>query len=419
MQLRYELDEVPPKKEFLAISMQWIAVIASILIIGGRVVAEMHYESDFEKTSYLQKVFFVAGITLLLQLFFGHRLPLVVGPSAVLMVGIYASIESGVESIYTAIAIGGAILFIFAITGKLYLLKKFFTERVISVVLILVAITLIPAIMDLILAEVPFFNLIFSIAFLISLIAFNTRVRGFWNSNLILFALLFGSAVYMLIFPQSLAISEFKIAGFIHSLDLNPSFRVEVIFAFLICFLALAINDLSSIYSLGEILRAGGMNKRITRGVSLTGISNMISGFFGVVGMVNYTLSPGMISATKCASRFTLVPAGLTLMIIAFIPAIISVFGAIPKAVIGSIFLYIMVSQLSLAFSMLKVEDIESGLAVGFPVLLAVLITFLPETALRSFPEVLRPILGNSFLLGVLTAILMEHMILRNRYESP
>ncbi|MEM2086379.1 MAG: solute carrier family 23 protein [Archaeoglobaceae archaeon] len=417
MRLKYGLEETPPLSEFLLVSLQWLAVIGFILIIAGRVIAEMQYESGFEKTIYLQKVFFIAGLTLLAQLFFGHRLPLVIGPSAVLMVGIYASLESGFEAIYTSIAVCGAILFIFAITGKLNLLRRFFTERIVVVVLLLVAISLIPVIMDLILIEDPFYNLLFSIAFIISLFAFSVRFKSFWNFLVILW-LLFGTMIHLWIFPKALIIPDLEIAGFFYGLNLNLTFKPEVIFAFLICFLALAINDLSSIYSLGEILKVSGMENRVTKGVSLTGISNLFSGFLGVVGMVNYTLSPGMISATKCASRSTLIPAGLVLIVIAFIPAVISLFGSIPKVVVGSIFLYIMCSQIAVALAMVKLEDIDSGLIVGFPVLLAVLIAFIPKTALDSFPEIIKPILGNSFVMGVLTAMLMEHLVFRSKYAG-
>ncbi|MCS7129888.1 MAG: purine/pyrimidine permease [Archaeoglobaceae archaeon] len=416
MNLRYDLEEKPPPAEFLAISIQWLALTASLLIIGGRVVAEIQYESGFEKTIYLQKVFFIAGMSLLAQLFFGHRLPLVFGPSAVLIVAIYANLESGLLAIYTAIAICGAILFIFAMTGKMSLLRSLFTERVVAVVLLLVAISLIPAIMDLILNDSPPYSFLFSMILLLSLIILSITLKGFWNSSIIIFALLFGSAIYLIIFPQQLAISEFEFTNFFYDLIPNFSFRVELIFAFLICYLALAINDLSSIYSLGRLLKANEMEKRIKKGVSLTGISNIFSGFFGVVGMVNYTLSPGMISTTKCASRFPLVPVGVILIIFAFIPSVISIFGAIPRTVIGTIFLYLMCSQVALAFTMIKVEDVDSGLVIGFPVLLAVLITFIPESAMSFFPEILKPILGNSFVVGVLSAMLME--AIAKRYES-
>lgn len=419
MEFRYGVEDIPPKAELLLIALQWLSVIAPILIIGGRLVADMHYEDEMSKTIYLQKVFFIAGIFLLAQIFFGHRLPLVIGPSAVLMVGIYATLESGIVAIYTSIAVCGAILFAFAITGKLNLLKRFFTEKIIAVVLLLVALTLTPAIIEMLTAEGPFYNLIFSIAFLFSLFAFGRRLKGFWNSTLLFWGILFGSLIYLAIFPQRIEFHSPEFSGFFQELNTELYFRIEVIFSFLICFLALAINDLSSIYSIGEILKTGDIEKRITRGLSLTGISNLLSGLLSVVGTVNYTLSPGFIKATNCASRYPLAPVGIILIAIAFIPQVISLFGMIPAAIVGSVFLYVMCSQVGVALSMIKPKDPESGSVIGFPILLALIITFLPEEVILSFPEFVRPILGNSFVMGVLTAMLLEHVIFGNRYESP
>lgn len=416
MQLRYSLDDKPPIKEMVTVNLQWLAVIAPILIIGGRLVADLQYEESLSKTIYLQKVFFISGLALLLQLFLGHRLPLVVGPSAVLMVGIYASLESGFEAIYTAIAVCGAILFIFAISGKLNLLRRFFTENIVAVILLLVALTLTPAIIELLTFKNAFYNLIFSIAFLITLFSAGRRLKGFWNTSLIIWGIIFGSVAYLMIFPAQIELYSLEISSFFSDLNLRPVFRIEVIVAFLICFLALAINDLSSIYSVGEILKAEQIDRRVTWGVSLTGLSNLLSGLFGVVGTVNYTLSPGMISATSCASRYPLALAGSALIVIAFIPAIISLFGSIPSAIIGSVFIYILCSQIGVAISMVKSQ--KSGAVIGFPILLAVIIAFLPEEVLSSFPEVLRPILGNSFVMGVITAMILEHVVFRG-YESP
>lgn len=417
MQLRYGLDDIPPLKEMIIISLQWLAVIAPILIIAGRLVADLHYEESLSKTIYLQKVFFIAGLTLLFQIFLGHRLPLVVGPSAILMVGIYASLESGFEAIYTAIAVCGVILFIFAITGKLNLLRGFFTDNIIAVVLLLVALTLTPAIIELLTFKNGFYNLIFSIAFLISIFAVGRRLKGFWNTSLIIWGILFGSITYLLIFPEQIELFSLEISGFFFDLNLRPVFRIEVIIAFLICFLALAINDLSSIYSVGEILKVKQIERRVTGGVSLTGLSNLLSGLFGVVGTVNYTLSPGMISAISCASRYPVALAGAALITVAFIPAVISLFGAIPSVIVGSIFIYIMCSQIGVALLMINPRDSKCSAVVGFPILLAVVISFLPETVLSSFPDALRPIIGNSFVMGVITAMILEHVVFRG-YES-
>ncbi|MCS7144958.1 MAG: purine/pyrimidine permease, partial [Archaeoglobaceae archaeon] len=195
MQLEYELDEIPPKKVLIALSLQWFAIISAILIIGGKVVAEVQFDQPFERIGYIQKVFFISGITILAQILVGHRLPLVVGPASVLIAGIYANLGAGFSAIYTSIAIGGAILFFLGITGSLNILRKLFTENIVAVVLILIAFALTPLIIDLIVSNTsnPEYNLTFSIFFVLVLFILNRKLSGFWNSTLILWGLIIGS----------------------------------------------------------------------------------------------------------------------------------------------------------------------------------------------------------------------------------
>lgn len=417
MELEYGVDDIPPRKVLVTLSLQWLAIIAPILIIGSRVIAEIHYEAPAEKVVYIQKVFFISGVTMIFQLFFGHRLPLVVGPASVLIVGIYASLESGLSSIYTAITIGGILIFLFSITGLLGTLRKFFTEKVVAVILILVPITISPAIAEMILfpASVALGNIFFSILYTSMLFIFHKKFGGFWNTTLIIWALIFGSIFYFAIFPQQVEVSNSNVFGFFHDVNLTPVFKLEVIISFLFCFLALTINDISSIYSLSKMLEAEDVERRVKNGVSVTGLSNVLSGLLGVIGSVNYSMSPGIISATKCASRFPLIISGFALILISFIPIVISLIGAIPRVVIGSLFIYLLSVQVAVVFSMVKVKNLESGIVIAFPLILGSIVTFIPNLILEAFPKMLKPLFGNGFVVGVLTAILVEQLILKIR----
>lgn len=84
--------------------------------------------------------------------------------------------------------------------------------------------------------------------------------------------------------------------------------------------MALLINELGSIQSIGSILNVKDMNKRTQRGVAVTGLSNIFAGITGVIGLVDFSFSPGIISATRCASRFVLIPTGIGLILISFFP---------------------------------------------------------------------------------------------------
>ena len=92
--------------------------------------------------------------------------------------------------------------------------------------------------------------------------------------------------------------------------DLSFKLVVEpgVFVSFLLCFLALSINDLGSIQSLSTFLQADQAERRIRKGMGLTGLGNILSGWMGVIGPVNFSMSPGVIAATLVLPP--LLPAG-------------------------------------------------------------------------------------------------------------
>ena len=179
------------------------------------------------------------------------------------------------------------------------------------------------------------------------------------------------------------------------------------------CFIALIVNELGSIQAVGKMIGANQLGKRTQRGVGLTGIANVLSGAMGIVGPVDYSMSPGIIAATGCASRYTLVPAGIGLFVCAFFPGFIQILGAIPGTVMGAVLLYLMASQLSAGLQMLTRENcvvgFESGLIIAFPLMVALLLSFAPEAALQGIPVFIRPIVGNGFVMGVIVVLLLEH----------
>lgn len=425
IKFKYHLDERPPFRELLLFGLQWLAITVPTIIIIGNVVARLHFDNPLLQVNYVQKLFFITGAAILVQILWGHRLPIITGPASVLLVGIAASQGSSINAIYTSIVVGGIFLFIVSITGLFGHLKKFFTARVVATILVLIALTLTPMIINLIISPAlptaPLHNLVFALLFVYIMFAANRHLTGIWKSTLIIWAIIAGAAAYFLLFrPPHIASAEsFSfIAGFS---DFNTSLALEpgMLISFLVCFLALSINDLGSIQSLGELIKPDNMPKRITRGISITGLANILSGFFGVIGPVNFSLSPGVIASTGCASRLTLIPASLCLLALSFLPAVIAYIGSIPSVVVGSVLIYIMSSQISagllVAFSSMGGFKFENGLVIGLPFMLGIVISFLPVEVLNTFPVALRPIIGNGFVVGVLSVLIMEHVIFKEK----
>lgn len=427
MNYEYELDQHPPFLKSLLFGLQWAAIAISLIIILGKVAGSMHYSQPADLIVYLQKMFFLTAVTLFCQVLWGHRLPVICGPATVLLIGIIASQSFEINAVYSSIMTGGLIVALLAISGIFSYLQRLFTKRVVATVLMLIAFTLAPTILrlvtDLKSGVAPLSNLSFAISLVFIMFLFNRFLAGVWKSTLIIWSMIIGSVSYFLLFPGAETHSLFArtdlMSGFFNRLTFKLSFEPGVLISFLFCFLALSINDLGSIQSMITLLDLKETGKRMTRGITVTGLANIAAGFFGVLGTVNFSLSPGVIASTGCASRFALVPAAAIMALLAFFPAVIGVIAYVPSVVIGCVLTYILSSQIAaglvVAFQGKEGEgfDINSGLAIGLPVLLGTVVAFLPGAVIDTFPVMFKPIMGNGFVVGVVAALVLEHLIFR------
>lgn len=416
MKLKYNIDDKLPFGQLMLYAVQWfilaVAVVATSVFVAQGTPAE--------KLFYAQKLFAVMGITGLMQVVIGHRMPLVVGPAAVLLVGVISSLGAGAttEAIYSSIAVGGVLITLLTVGGAMRYVQRLFTPRIVVVILMLIAFTLTPVIKGLVFpvgdsAEQYLFGLIFAIVGCPVMVVLNRTLRGVAKSLVIPIALVVGSVAYYALFETSqpvesaASVDRLILSGF--SLDWG------LVVAFVICFIALLINDIGSIESLGAMLGVKDMDTRLRRGVRTTGVMNIVAGAMGVLGPVNYSMSPGVIASTGCASRRALIPATLLLALCALSPDLIWVLTNIPNPVIGVILLFLMGTQLAASFEMLhstrSVQSFADGLSIGLPLMMAMLFQLMPRGIV---PAVIEPLVGNGFAMGVIVVIVMEHLVNRS-----
>ena len=425
--LAYGVDERPSFLYLILFGIQWFAVGIPSIIVIGKIVTAMNHADALQSVLYLQKLAFITGAVLFLQIFFGHRLPLFAGPSTVLVIAVITGREFGENSLYSTMALGGALMAAISMAGLFGKLQRLFKPRVTAVVLLLIAFTLLPSVLRIVGGGVPgktaAQHFVFCFAFVFVLAILQGRLRGVWQVTILLWGLLLGSVLYMLFFPGEFNVGrtasrELFALPFYH-LTTAPSFDVALILPFIFSFLALSVNDLSSINSLAELLGTKDTDKRSTRGLTLTGMGNILAGFFGAVGPVNFSMSPGVILSTRCASRFVLVPTAVLFLFFSLSPALIGFFAQIPEVIIGGILMYILCAQVSagfiVAFRGADGFSFEDGLVIALPLIFASVIAFLPQATTDAFPPLLKPIVGNGFVVGVISVMVLEHLVFKKR----
>ena len=419
MKLKYGIDDRPRTGDLILYSLQWFVLAIAVVVTSVCVATG----SPAERVLYAQKVFALMGVATIVQSLWGHRMPIVVGPAAVLLVGIITALASQGEQIntnkiYTAVAIGGVVVTALSTGRWLERLQSIFTPRTVVVILMLIAFTLCPTIKNLIFpateADRHTFGLLFTLLGIPTMTFAAIRLRGVAKSLVVPMALFAGYIIYYAVYGgfgqvfQQYTHSEGRI--FLPAIEFDGS----MVIAFLLCYVALLINDIGSIQGLGAMLQTTDTDKRCRRGVGFTGIFNIIAGSLGVIGPVNYSMSPGVIGSSSCASRYALIPAGAGLIICALWPSLIALFTAIPNTVIGVILLYLMGTQLAASFHIMTADKsaatFDDGLIIGLPIMIAILFTAIPMDVI---PQIIRPIMGNGFVMGVLTVMILEHIIFK------
>jgi xanthine/uracil permease len=425
MNLRYQIDDIPEFKDLILIGLQWFVVILPIIIIVSKILGLAFNMPYNEQIVYIEKICFIIALSLFSQVLFGHKLPMISGPATVLLAGILASKAYSYDSIYTSIIICGLFVSCLSLTRFMNQVLLIFTSNVVATVLILIAFVVLPSIIELIMTPFgysDFINILFAILFIMLMFALEKNSKGIWKSSVILLSLIIGTTIYYLLTPSGVnmekAFQMDLVGNFFKNMTLNLDFNVGLIVSFFICFIGLTINDMGSIQSVNTILNTQNQSKRLKRGVFITGIMNSVSGLFGVVGPVNFSLSPGIIAITSSASRYILLVTALLLFILSISPFLLALIGNIPSIIIGCIFFYVMCSQVASGLSVVFGQhhySFRDGVVIGCSILTGTAISFMPLSNTGTIPDLINPIVTNGFVMGILICLIMEHLIYKKK----
>ena len=413
MEFKYSIDDKPSIGAILLYGLQWLMICIPIVLTSTFIAPKG------EMVFFTQKLFIVCGITIIAQVLWGHRLPSVAGPAAVLLMGVLAAASQGhaPSTIYPSMIIGGAIVCVLALVGAMKYIQKVFTSRIVASIVLLIAFTMIKPIVGMIFADKAHAGLalVSTVAGIAIMAWANKILRGIWKSMVVILAMILGSLFYyaMTEFPKEFISDSVAPQLFLSEINLDAG----VVIAFLFCYIALLINQVGSVQSLGEFVSAPNMAQRQKRSLFITGVMNMVSGATGVLGVVDYSLSPGVVASTSCASRYTMLPAAVAMVVLGFFPQAVAVLLTIPQPIMGIVLLYLMATQvaagLEIIHSSKAVLSFRDGLVLGIPIMLTVILSFAPAEAMAVVPSLLRPIVGNGFVMGIIAVLVLEHLVLK------
>ena len=426
----YGPDDIPPIPRLLAYGLQWVLVAIGPITLFIPVITTYLQLTPDQTVAYAQRMLLLTGVMTLIQNVWGHRYPLQDGPAGAVLLALVAVAPEGPAAVHGGLIVGGVAGCLVAASGLMRRLTRVFTANVTGVVLMLVALSLVPAIYPLVGGITPAHPAGEPAALALALLValgipwLSYRLRGFAGTVGILLGMAGGSALAWLIGRMDLGIVAAS-PWLLLPLPPDPggitlTLGAAVSFAF--AFLAILVNTVGSVYSAAEILGSADLQGRLGRAVFWNGAGHVLAGLGGSLGTVTFSLGTGVMLATRVAARRAQMACAFMLIGLAFVPRLAAVLAAVPAPVVGGAFCATMSTQIGVGMQAVfrGKERLTSRdyFVVGVPTLLGTLMPALPPAFYALYPSPLAGILRNGMVVGILTVLLLEHLLLPDPARS-
>ncbi|MFH1135839.1 MAG: solute carrier family 23 protein [Pseudomonadota bacterium] len=424
--LLYGLNDRPPLFRTILYGLQWLLIFLPIAGVVSMVGAEVLGLSTALREAFFQRLLLITGLTMIVQTLWGHKMPILDGPSTALVVTTAALAFSGQAVVNGGMIMGGTLVLLCGLLKTMRHLTRLFTRRVVGVILLLIGVTVMPYLLPMLLgadAAHPHGRpgILLLSFFLVLVQAFMFKIfKGLWQSLSLFLGVLLGAAVFGIM--GLLDFSRVAQAGWLTRpnpfwSDL-PQFDLGASISFVLAYLAVIVNHAGSLFSTESLVQADDIEGRLNRGLVVTGLSGIAAGLTGVIGTVAYSSSPGVILITRVGSRFAMTACGVILVSLAFFGKFSAALSSIPDPVVGAAMLASLAAGTGVAVDIAHQAgskmSMRDYMVIGLPVLMGLAVSLLPKEFIQELPSALRPVIGNGLIVGVVLVVFLENVLLRD-----
>jgi xanthine/uracil permease len=427
-QFLYDLDDKPPVHRAILYGLQWAVIMFPTLIIAAALPGKVLHLNVAGEVRFLQLVLLTSGLFSAVQCLWGHRYPLLDGPSTAVLLTYILLAPHGLQAVQGGTIAGGLLLVAVVMFGKLRRILSYMTPNVVGVILMLIAVSLLPYLTQLMTGATgpgggaSAAKFVTAVGLVILMATLAHRLKGFWSSVALLLGMLVGTAVFTLLEePRWAELFSALWLSLPHDVvPSGPRLTWVAAVAFGSSYVAVVVNSVGSIQGIANVTSKDRLERAVSRGLFLNGVEGVVCGLMGIVGMVSYSISPGVVLANRVASRFAVVYCGAILALAAFLPKLAALLSLIPPPVVGAALCVAMGVQVGAALGIVSSGGMSRRdyYVVGLPVVIGAMLGFLPESLVNSAPEVLRVFLGNGLTFGIVFVLLLEHVFLREKTKG-
>jgi xanthine/uracil permease len=412
-------------------SLQWLIVTLSTTVAIPIVVGNVFGLHPEEIGRFMQQTIFFVGLASLLQAVIGHGYPMIEGPAGMWwsIFLILAQIGTGMglspghigQSIELGLMVAGVLFIILGALRWIGKIQQWFTPTITGTYMILLAVSLCTTFVkgmlgiDFQQSQVVQPKIAVASIVIMALVVLFMRIPKV-TSYAVLLGMVMGWIGYALlgwaepVRPTSELVVWPKL--FFWG---PPQWDAGILLTSVLTGFVLLTNLITSVVVLGRVTGKEAGSKEFNRGGVFTGVSHLLSGLSGVVGMIPLSLSAAVIETTKMAARLPFIAAMIAMMAIGILPGVSHFLASIPTPVAYAA-MFVTYTQL-LGFGLKDFTRVQmnerSIIVIGSSLLIGIGVMFVPTEAWKTIHPLLSFLLGNGLLLGVLIALLLEHVVFR------
>lgn len=427
----YDLEDNPGLGRSSLYGLQWLsfslAQSAVVPIILGASLG-----LDVQGTAHLAlRIFFFTGLGSLLQVLFGHKLPIIEGPAslfwatyislAAMAISMGTSLELLRSDFQTGLMLTGVVIGLIGLTGLIGKAVKLFTPAITGTVMVLLTIQLSGTFVKGILGiaagnQLSYIAPAIAVIVIMTIMFVTLSGKGIWRTIGVFIGLLVGWFVYWIMgYSEPISWSGIELFAFPDLFAWGyPTINWGVISTFICVGLILTTNIVASIAAVSKLTGTIMDNKDYDRGTWINGLVIFSTGVGAAVATVPYAASSGLIGLSGVASRIPFIIYSILMMVIGVIPAIGYLIAAIPSSVGYAVFLVAFCQLLAVGLKdyATLAMDRRDSFVIGISVILGTGMMSIPQDIWIEAPLILRYVLGNGLVTGMIICILLEHIIL-------
>ncbi|HVY04621.1 MAG TPA: nucleobase:cation symporter-2 family protein [Burkholderiales bacterium] len=343
----HPVDAVLPPGQMFLVGLQHVLVmyagaIAVPLIVGGA----LKLPKD-QLALLINADLFACGVATLIQCIgvwkFGIRLPVVMGVTFAAVGPLVAMANAGLnaQAMYGAVIVAGiATMLVAPVFSRLL---RFFPPVVTGTIIAVIGITLLRVGITWAgggTGAKPFGaigNLSIALVVLISILAVNKYLRGFWANISVLLGLVVGFLLALPLDKVNLTgVAEASWFAIVLPFSFGfPEFEFGSIISLCLVMFVVMVESTGMFLALGEVTKRSVTPADLTRGLRADGLGTVIGGIFNTFPYTSFSQNVGLVGVTGVRSRWVVAVSGGILIALGLVPKLATLVASIPQAVLG------------------------------------------------------------------------------------